>query len=99
VPFFRVQMHGRGVALAFAGDVDPAIGFYCHRDVHAADTVLAQEVAIAKVLDEWRGDGSYAAANRGNVPTIHVDACWRLSWWRGLLGGRSAGYTFYSRED
>jgi hypothetical protein len=98
VQFFRVQLHGRGIALVLADAADPAIGFHCYRDVRAADPMLAQQVAVAKVLDEWRCKGAYVSANRGGVPTLHVEGCWSIGFWRGVLG-RTAGYTFYSQED
>ena len=98
--WFRVELHGSGIRFAFDDDDDPAIGFYTPRDVLAADPLLAQQVSVAMVLDEWRGEGAYARGNRGEVPTLAVEACWPLGFWRGHFGRRRrAGYSFYSRED
>ena len=98
MPWFRVKLHGSGIALASEDDGDPAIGFCTTRDVHAADPQLARQVAIARVLDEWRGDGAYVAANRGEVPTLEVEDCWPLGFWRGVFGRRPFGYVFYGEE-
>jgi hypothetical protein len=99
MPWFRVQLHGSGIALEEEDGGSPAIGFYTTRDVRAVDPLLAQQQVMAIVLDEWRGDGDYVAANRGDVPSLTVEACWPLGFFRGYFGRRPGGYTFYLHDD
>jgi hypothetical protein len=99
VPWFRVQLHGTGISLQVEGGSDPAIGFYCHRDARAVDATRAQAAAIAQVLADWSGDGAYAAANKGNVPTLVVEDCWAIGWVKGWFGRKPAGHSFYARDD
>jgi hypothetical protein len=98
VPWFRVQIRGTGIALASEDDDEFAIGFFTTRDVRATNASLAQQAAMAMVLDEWRGDGAYVAANRGEVPTLVVEACRALGFWRGHFGRRPFGYAFYAHD-
>lgn len=80
-------------------DIDGAepvsTGFFTGRRVTARDASLAAQIACARVLEEWKPGGDYAA---GGMPTLMVDDIWICPWWRRLLRRDRSGYTFYARD-
>jgi hypothetical protein len=99
MPFFRVSLHGSGISVPFHGNAEPAIGFFCHREVRAADAARAQELAIACVLAEWKGNGKYAGLNRGELPVLVVEGWTQIGWKQGLFGRTPPGPAFYRHDD
>jgi hypothetical protein len=94
---FKVMLSGRGIDLPFEGT--PVVGFFTTRLVRAADLSAAEEQAKGLVLAEWQPGGTYAAINRGSIPTLTVEESFPVGFLAGILGRKPSGYTFYSHED
>jgi hypothetical protein len=98
MPYFSVLVHGTGVEVpSFEGEGPPIVGFYANRVVTARDANEAFVLVSNGIRNEW-SVGKYARANRGAVPTVHLDEAFEISflsrWFR-----RPRGYTFYTGDD
>ncbi len=97
MPHFKVMLSGRGINLPFDGT--PVVGFFTTRLVRAADLPAAEQQAMDLVLSEWQPGGTYAATNRGSVPTLTVEESLPVGFLAGTFGRKPSGYAFYSHED
>jgi hypothetical protein len=89
------MIHGSDVRLFTHGLSRPIVGFYTTKRVLAADPRLAQEVAAAEVLQDWRPGGEFES---GGIPTLAVEWVERVSLLHVLLKRKPRGYTFYSED-
>jgi hypothetical protein len=99
MPFFRVMVHGSGIALFTATEegAKPATGFYITRVVRAASGSIAGDKAVARVLAEWRGAADGLVETENLPPTVEIESVAParfLDWIRA----RDTGYAFYQTD-
>ena len=97
MPHFKVTLSGRGIDLLFDGT--PVVGFFTTRLVRADDLMTAERQAKDLVLSDWQPGGSYAAINRGSIPSLTVEDSFPVGFVTGTFARKPSGYTFYSHED
>ena len=91
------MLSGRGIDLLFDGT--PVVGFFTTRLVRADDLMTAERQAKDLVLSDWQPGGSYAAINRGPIPSLTVEDSFPVGFVTGTFARKPSGYTFYSHED
>ena len=97
--YFKVTLSGSGIEYPFEDASAPVIGFITTRVVRASNLGHAQLLAKELVLSEWQAGGTYAAANRGHVPSLAVEQSFPIGRFAGIFGRKPAGYSFYQLDD
>lgn len=95
MPYYQLMIHGSDVRLVTHGLSRPIVGFYTTKRVFASDPRLAQEIAAAEVLGDWRPGGEF---DSGGLPTLVVESVVLVPTWRAVLKRKPRGYTFYLED-
>lgn len=98
MPYFKLMLAGEGVSLPIEGETDPVIGFYTTRIVEAKDPESAAIAAKELVLAEWQ-QGECALNNQTGLPTITIESCQEVGFFRGVFRRRPRGYTFFQFNE
>ena len=99
MPYFKVILSGSDIKCPFEDASAPVTGFITTRVVRASNLGHAQLLAKELVLSEWQAGGTYAAANRGNVPLLGVEQSFPIRRFAGIFGRKPGGYSFYQFDD
>jgi hypothetical protein len=73
----------------------PVIGFFTTRQVRADSAEEAELAALECIRADWRAGGCFAEANRGDMPTLVVEALWEVGRMTAWFKRSPRGYSFY----
>jgi hypothetical protein len=96
MPYYRILVHGQGIAVPL-DDAETAIGFYTIRIISALSNEEAESKAKTQVLSAW-SSAEYRALNQGGAPRLRIESVEKISLIRFLLGRRSYGHIYYTKE-